>query len=110
MSQHKTPTGLEPLIEHELFWELYDIRQTHCFIPDSASRQTVLCKPDASPLSPEAIKMLTESPHLLFKVVAYLQQPSPETLKAVKGAVASCLGIVGWARSDYEIKDPRVGL
>jgi hypothetical protein len=103
-------TGLEPLIGKELYWEMYDLGVTPKYNPIDQKYNPYITKKDGGSLSSEAENVLINAPHLLYKVVAYLQDPSEKTLEAMKGQVASSLGIRGWARPDYAPKDPRVGL
>lgn len=102
--------GLEPLIDYSLYSELLNPGFTPKFVPEINDYAYLITDRDGKKLSTDAETLFRNAPELLFATVRYLQQPSPETLETMKSAVAMALGIRGWARSDYEVKDERVGL
>ncbi len=110
MSESLTPTGLEPLIKPELYWELYDMRTLLKHLSENNQVNAVFTRADGRALSHDARVLLQEAPHLVFKLVAHLQEPSFATSDALIGALAACLGIRGHKRPDYTPTDPRVGL
>lgn len=105
-----TPCGLEPLIPADLYWELSRLSATPTFCVTNKAVNLLFSDEDGKPLSTDADRVLQNSPDLLFKVVGYLKEPSTLSLSTLKGAVAGCLGIRGWARPDYKVKDKAVGL
>lgn len=101
-----TPSGLEPLMPTELYYELLGMKRLKAFVAENAAHNAVFVDREGRPLSEEAARVMETAPDLLREVVAYLQAPSEERLKTVKGAVRRSLGLhVG-----SPIRDPRVGI
>lgn len=105
-AEHLTPSGLEPLMPTELYYEFLGMRSIKVFAAENASTNTVFVDREGRPLSDEAVRVMETAPDLLREVVAYLQEPSEARLKTVKDAVRRSFGL----HHGSPVRDPRVGI